>query len=162
MPSDHRSGCVPRPMSVRYPPHDPTTQGMRRGRRARARQLVPDVAVGVHARADDRAGLRAKLLESSCREVVAVELGPTAVFVSDKERLRIRIPVGECLARQIELDIVDRGGGHIEDQRLAPAAAVVEREKPLIAWNERPRDWLEAEPWSVPELRDGAAIQVEN
>ena len=98
----------------------------------------------MHARGDDRAGLCGKPLESACPEVVAIELSPAAVFMSDKERLRIRIPVGECLARQVELDIVDRRRGRIEDERLAPAAAVVEREKPLIACDKRPRDWLEA------------------
>ena len=129
---------------ARRPQNDPATEGVRRGRCARAGQLVPDIAIGVHARGDDRAGLRGKPLESSCPEVVAIELGPAAVFVSDEERLSIRIPVGERLARQVELDIVDRRRGRIEDERLAPAAAVVEREKPLIACDKRPRDWLQA------------------
>src|SRR5438105_8356385 len=69
---------------ARRPQNDPATEGMCRGRCARARQMVPHDAVGMHARGDDRAGLRGKPLESSCPESVAIELGPAAVFMSDK------------------------------------------------------------------------------
>src|SRR5207245_6823305 len=63
--------------------------------------------------------------------VVAVELPPSAVFVSDEKRTAVGIPLGECLTREIKLDVVGRVRSRVEDQRLAAAAPVVQHEQTL-------------------------------
>ena len=84
------------------------------------------------------------------------------MLVSDKQRRRVGIPVGERLARQIDPDVVTFGGRRVEDQRLAPAAPGVHREEPLITGHRRPPNRLEALARTVPELCDRAAFEIEH
>ena len=104
---------------------------LRRGRRVRP--LVPNVAIGTNTRRRDRSGLGRNPLEPPRAEVDAVELAAAAVLVADEERAGIGVPLGERLARKIELDVVDAPRARVEEERLPPAAAIMQHEQPLVA-----------------------------
>ena len=142
--------------------HDTDAHRPDLGRRRRVRPLVPDVAVRTDSRRLDGARVGLEPMEPALREIVAVELSPSAVFVSDEKRTAVGIPLGECLTREIKLDVVGRVRSRVEDQRLAAAAPVVQHEQTLVATHRGPADRLEALARTVPELGNGASLEVDD
>src|SRR5581483_1422828 len=98
-------------------------------------------------------------VEAARRELVAVQLGATAVIVRDEEALRVGVPIRGDLAGKIDRELLLAISQRVPDDRAGDAAALVDHDEPAVARDGRPARGLQSLARSVPLLRDGGAVR---